>query len=124
MAKAADNTVFHWAFGRLGMLRRNARADFSKRKFSQEQPAEQDSCSPPVIRRVEQEAGKILVQTGENMIVTRVRLTLLDAAAEVVQIGEATRRKGDRWEFSPTGRGRILIVEAWSPAGHVTRLVF
>lgn len=121
MDKAANNILLRGLSGRLGEIlrdwntRRAAKQDLSSHKLGQ--------VNLPVIRRVEQREERILVQGGDHVRVTRVRLTLLDAAGEVLQKGEALRKEGDYWEFTCKCSGQIMIVEAWDLPGHVTKLV-
>ena len=82
-----------------------------------------DWLSPPVIHQIEWSEGKIRVQARDNVLVTRVRLTVLDEAGQLLEQGEAVRGEGDWWEFATTAAGAMLIAEAWDLPGYVTRLI-
>ena len=118
MAKAANNIPLRVLSGRLwdsvrgGSIGRSPKPDFRDRKFSQ--------ANPPLIRRIEQSAERILVQAGDPVRVTKVRLTLLDQAGEVLEMGEAIRKEGSCWEFICRSPGLIILVEAWDLDGNRT----
>lgn len=57
------------------------------------------------------------------MLVTRVKVTILDGAGCVLAAGEAVRREGDWWEFVSPAVGKTVITEARDLPGNVTKLV-
>ena len=81
-----------------------------------------DWFKPPVIHRVERQAGAILVQATDNVTVARVRVTILDGEGKALEKGEAVRRQGDWWQFAPKAEGASILAEAWDLPGHVTKL--
>jgi len=77
----------------------------------------------PKIHQVECRENKILIQATDNVLVTKVRVTVLDEEGKVMEKGEAIRGEGDCWEFTPTAEGKTIQAEAWDLPGHVTRVV-
>jgi hypothetical protein len=82
-----------------------------------------DWFEPPVIQRIERREGGILVEATDNILVSRVRVSILDGSGQLLEAGEATRGQGDCWEFASRAQGKTIIAEAWDLPGHVTRLV-
>lgn len=82
-----------------------------------------DWWEPPVIQRIERREGCILVEATDNIMVSRVRVSILDEAGQLLEAGEATRGEGDCWEFASQAQGKTIIAEAWDLPGHVTRFV-
>jgi hypothetical protein len=76
-----------------------------------------------VIHQVEWSEGQIRVEARDDVLVTKVQVTVLDEGGGVLEKGEATQSHGDWWEFSSHARGSILIAEAWDLPGHVGRLI-
>ena len=83
--------------------------------------AMKDWLKPPVIHRVEQLDGRILVRASDNVLVTRVQVTVLDDDENVLEQGEAVRSHGDWWEFASQSKGQSIIAEAWDLPGHATK---
>src|SRR6266545_5892964 len=77
----------------------------------------------PKIHQVECRENKILIQATDNVLVTKVRVTVLDEEGKVMEKGEAIRGEGDCWEFTPTAEGKTIQAEAWDLPGHVTRVI-
>jgi hypothetical protein len=75
----------------------------------------------PLIRRIEQRDGSILVEA--HVKVTRVQVTILDGQGQIIRKGEGIRTDRNCWEFSTHVKGNILIAEAWDLAGNVAKLV-
>ena len=82
-----------------------------------------DWCHAPEIHRIERREGRILVEATDNIMVTRVRITILDHDRKILEQGEAVRSKGDWWEFAPQFEGANIIAEAWDLPKHVTKFV-
>jgi hypothetical protein len=82
-----------------------------------------DWWEPPVIQRVERREGRVLVEATDNIMVSRVRVSILDEAGQRLEAGEGTRGEGDCWEFASDAWGKTVIAEAWDLPGHMTRFV-
>jgi hypothetical protein len=82
-----------------------------------------DWWEPPVIHRVERREGYIRVEATDNIMVSRVRVSILDEAGQLLETGEGTRGEGDCWEFTSEAQGKTIIAEAWDLPGHVTKFV-
>ena len=82
-----------------------------------------DWWHPPVIHRVERRGGRVRVEATDNILVARVQVTILDEAGKVMERGEAAKRKGNWWEFTPKTDGKTVLAEAWDLAENVTRFV-
>ena len=54
-----------------------------------------DWWKPPVIHRIKRRKGQILVEATDNIMVSRVRVSILDEAGQLSEAGEATRGEGD-----------------------------
>ena len=82
-----------------------------------------DWFNPPVIHRVERREGRILIDATDNVLVTRVRVTVLDEEGKTLEQGEAVQQgsKTGWWEYIPHSEGKIMA-EAWDLAGNRTRL--
>lgn len=77
----------------------------------------------PEIGCISWHEGRILVDARDNVRVTRVRVTVLDAERRVLETGEAVRDEQDWWEFACRADGKTVIAEAWDLPGNVTKLV-
>jgi hypothetical protein len=75
----------------------------------------------PEIQRIEQKKGRIRVQATDDVMVARVRVTVLDDVGQVLETGEATRKRGNWWEFASQAQGTKIVTEAWDLPGHVVR---
>ena len=78
---------------------------------------------PPQIGCVAQEDGCILVAATDDVLVTRVKVTILDGDGCVLEAGEAVRQEGDWWVFVSPAVGKTVIAEACDLPGNTTRLV-
>jgi hypothetical protein len=85
--------------------------------------AQSDWWHPPEIHRVECKEGRILVEATDNVLVTKVQVTILGDEEQVLEKGEAIRGEGSWWEFAPHTEGRTIVAEAWDLPGHVTKFV-
>jgi hypothetical protein len=74
----------------------------------------------PVIQRVTRQDGRICVDVTDNVQVTKVLITILDEQRQTQGQGQAVLVKDARWEYQTLTEGSI-IVEAFDPAGNVTR---
>ena len=82
-----------------------------------------DWFHPPRIGCLAQEQGHILVEASDDVLVTRVKITILDNEGCVLETGEATRKEGDWWEFASPAVGKTVVAEARDLPGNVTKLM-
>ena len=94
----------------------------SDRWLSPYNMAFKDFMQPPVIKRIERGDGCIRVEATDNVGVTRVRVTLLDAAGAVLDAGEAVRAEGDWWQYTSPIQPQSIVAEAWDLPGNVAKL--
>jgi hypothetical protein len=85
--------------------------------------ARSDWFHPPVIHEVRLRENKIRVQANDNVMVTKVVITVRDEQGKLLEAGEAVRQEGDWWEYVLQLPGKTLTLEAWDLAGNVTRFV-
>lgn len=79
-----------------------------------------DWRKPPIINRIEWQDGKVRVSAYDDMMVTRVTITILDEEGQCLEQGEAQLWMGVWWEYHVANRGNIRV-EAWDLAGNVAR---
>lgn len=77
----------------------------------------------PEIHRIEKRDGCILVKATDNVMVAKVRVTVMDEDGKVLGKGEAIRSEGDWWEFTSHIQGKTIKAEAWDLPGHATQFV-
>ena len=82
-----------------------------------------DWFKSPVIDRVQWHDGQIRVSAHDDVMVTKVTVTILDEEEQCLEEGEAELVMGVWWEYQPANDGRIHV-EAWDLAGNVTRQEF
>ena len=77
-----------------------------------------------MIHRVERRDGRILIDASDNVLVARVRVTVLDEGGKVLEQGEAMQKEITKggWEYIPHSDGKI-VAEAWDLAGNKTQLI-
>ena len=85
--------------------------------------ARSDWFHAPVIHEVRLRENKIRVQASDNVMVTKVVITVRDEQGKLLEAGEAIRQEGDWWEYVPQLPGKTLTLEAWDLAGNMTRFV-
>jgi hypothetical protein len=77
-----------------------------------------DWFNPPVIHQIVRAGGVIRVEASDNVMVTRVQVTIMDEAGKVVEVGEAVPSVNSGWwEFVTSVQGKVLA-EAWDLAGN------
>ena len=81
-----------------------------------------DWFNPPVIHCVERMDGLIRVEASDNVMVTKVQVTVLDGEGKAVEKKEAVQMEKDWWEVNLVTNGKILA-EAWDLAGNVVQEV-
>jgi hypothetical protein len=77
----------------------------------------------PVIHQVVCTDGRIFVQARDNVMVTKVEVTLLDEHGGILEQGEALPAENDWWEYLPSQLGRAITAitaAAWDLTGNVT----
>ena len=79
-----------------------------------------DWFNPPVIHCVERRDGLIRVEASDNVMVTRVVVTILDGDGNVIEKGEALKVDERWWEYAAGMEGKVAA-EAWDLAGNVVR---
>jgi hypothetical protein len=81
-----------------------------------------DWFNPPVIHAIERRDGRIRVEASDNVMVTRVQVTVLDDEGKVVEKGEAVKvdpsTHSGWWKYVTNVNGKV-IAEAWDLAGNV-----
>jgi hypothetical protein len=82
-----------------------------------------DWFNPPEIHRIERHERRILVEASDNIMVTKVQVTVLDDESRILEKGEAAKKKGNWWEYLPSTDGKTIVAEASDLAGNVTRVV-
>jgi hypothetical protein len=85
--------------------------------------AVRDWQKPPVIDRIQWHDGQVRVGAHDDMMVTRVTVTILDDEGQPLEQGEAELWMGIWWDYKATSKGRIRA-EAWDLAGNVARQEF
>ncbi|MFZ5910751.1 MAG: hypothetical protein ACOYYU_12120 [Chloroflexota bacterium] len=74
----------------------------------------------PVIHKIERRGGVIRIEASDNVLVSEVRVMVLDGEGKVLEQGQAARVSGERWEYVPGAEGSV-IVEARDLAGNAAR---
>ena len=82
-----------------------------------------DRLNAPEIHAVEKKDGCIRVQASDNILVSRVHVTVLDEQGGTLEAGEAIKSEGDWWEFASEAGGKTVIAKAWDLTGNVTKYV-
>jgi hypothetical protein len=82
-----------------------------------------DWFKAPVIHRIEWDKGHIRVLASDNVMVTRVTVTILGEQGQRLEQADARLNSGVWWEYQAAHNG-LLRVEAWDLAGNVTRQEF
>lgn len=85
--------------------------------------AQSDWFNPPDIHEVRLGENKIRVQASDNVMVTKVVITILNEQGRILEAGEATRQADDWWEYVSNTAGKTITVEAWDLAGNATKFV-
>src|SRR5215208_5281157 len=83
--------------------------------------ARSDWFHAPIIHEVRLRENLIRVQSSDNVMITKVVITVLDEQGRLLEAGEATRCESDWWEYILKAIGKTLTVEAWDLPGNVTR---
>jgi hypothetical protein len=78
-----------------------------------------DWQKPPVIDRIQWHDGQVRVRAHDDMMVTRVTVTILDDEGQPLEQGKAELWMGVWWDYQAASKGRIRV-EVWDMAGNVT----
>lgn len=82
-----------------------------------------DWLNAPDIDRIEWHNGDIRVQASDDVLVTRVTVTILGEQGQRLEQAEAVLNQGVWWEYQAANNG-LVRVEAWDLASNVTRQEF
>jgi hypothetical protein len=82
-----------------------------------------DWFKAPVINRIECHHGHIRVLASDDVMVTKVTVTILGEAGQRLEQAEAQLNLGVWWEYQAANSG-LVRVEAWDFASNVTRQEF
>jgi hypothetical protein len=82
-----------------------------------------DWFNPPVVHCIERRDGRILIETSDTVMVTKVQVTILDEEGKIFEKGQAIKGEGDWWEFTSNVDGKTIMAEAWDLPGHRTKFV-
>ena len=78
-----------------------------------------DWLTPPLIRQIQWHNGLIRVDAHDDVMVTKVTVTILDEQGQHLEQGEAELWMGVWWDYHAAHKGRIHV-EAWDLAGNRT----
>ena len=81
-----------------------------------------DCMKPPVIHSIERRDHCIRVHATDNILVTRVQVSVLDDSGNTLESGDATRSDGDWWEYTPGVEGRRILAKAFDLPRNSARL--
>lgn len=79
-----------------------------------------DWFHPPVIHEIKRQDGRIRVNVTDNVLVSRVVVTILEEEGEIREKGEGIRGEGNWWKYVSGKEGRVRV-EAWDLAGNVIK---
>jgi hypothetical protein len=79
-----------------------------------------DWFNPPIIDLVKCEERRIRIWASDNVLVTKILVTVMDEQEKVLEQGQAQQVTETIWEYSAQATGRV-IVEAWDLPGNKTR---
>jgi hypothetical protein len=77
----------------------------------------------PEIHHIERNEERIRVQATDDVLVTKVQVTIMDEDGKVLEKGEASRGEGDWWEFASLTQGKTIKAQAWDLPGHKAEFV-
>jgi hypothetical protein len=79
-----------------------------------------DWFNPPMIHGVQRTNTLIQIDATDNVLVVRVRVSILDEGGKVLEQGEAASQNAELWKYTCSASGRIRV-EVWDLAGNVVR---
>ena len=79
----------------------------------------------PEIRHIEWDTGRICVRASDDVMVTKITITILSDEGQCLEQAEAQSQsnRGILWKYQATHTG-LVRVEAWDFASNVTRQEF
>lgn len=80
-----------------------------------------DWFNPPVIDLVKWEERRIRIWASDNVLVTKILVTVMDEQEKMLEQGQAQQVNQAIWEYSAQATGKV-IVEAWDLPGNKTRV--
>ncbi len=80
-----------------------------------------DWFNPPVIRSLERRGRSIRILATDDVMVTGIRVTILDKKGSVLETGEAVKGKSDWWDYVPATEGTIRVEARDLPGNKVQR---
>lgn len=80
-----------------------------------------DWFNPPIIDLVKWEEGRIRIWASDNVLVTKILVTVMDEQEKVLEQGQARQINETIWEYTAQATGRV-IVEVWDLPGNKTRV--
>jgi hypothetical protein len=82
-----------------------------------------DSLNPPVIHKIERKDGRVIVTASDDVMVTRVVVSILDGEGKLLEQGHAALpdpiNDPERWEYAASAVGTIKAT-AWDLAKNRT----
>jgi hypothetical protein len=75
--------------------------------------------NPPEIQRIERKGDVVRVQASDNVLVTEVRVKILDSEGNLREAGQAEQVSQDWWEYAASTEGKVEATARDLP-GHVT----
>ena len=78
-----------------------------------------DWFNPPVIHHIKQESGRIFIEASDNVLVTKITVTILDAEGQPLEQGQAVQVNSLCWEYVTSQAGKV-IVNAFDLPGNQT----
>ncbi len=78
-----------------------------------------DWFNPPVIHAIERKDRVIQVRASDNVMVTKVEVTIRDEAENLLAKGLAVSVRDDIWECALDATGSVMV-RVWDLAGNVT----
>ena len=74
-----------------------------------------------MIHGIERKGKLIRVEASDNVMVAKVRVTILDPGGKALEQGDAVQAEGNWWEYVSSKEGKVAA-EAWDLAGNGVRV--
>jgi len=82
-----------------------------------------DWFNSPVVSYIDWDQGHIRVQASDDVMITKVTITILNEAGQCLEQGNAELKRGVWWEYQ-TAHSGLIRMEAWDLPGNITRQEF